>query len=84
MTDQRAPRVILRRYIGSPICDVLVLVRGQEMVIRCPSYPKALKWARLECKSYRIPEPELEPLGEVDEDESPLFLRSHTAEGNHD
>jgi hypothetical protein len=54
------------------------------MVIRCPSYPKALKWARLECKSYRIPEPELEPLGEVDEDESPLFLRSHTAEGNHD
>ena len=84
MTEQPAPRVILRRYIGSAICDVLVLVRGQEMVIRCRSYPQALKWARLECKSYRIPEPELEPLREVDGDEPPLFLRSHTAEENHD
>ncbi len=84
MTEQHAPRVILRRYIGSAICDVLVLVRGQEMVIRCRSYPQALKWARLECKSYRIPEPELEPLREVDGDEPPLFLRSHAAEENHD
>jgi hypothetical protein len=54
------------------------------MVIRCPSYPQALKWARLECKSYRIPAPELESLSEADEDEPPLFLRSHAKEGNHD
>jgi hypothetical protein len=32
-------------------------VRGHEMVLRCPSYSQAVKWARLECKSYNIPEP---------------------------
>jgi hypothetical protein len=24
------------------------------MVLRCPDYPLALKWARLECKSYNV------------------------------
>jgi hypothetical protein len=51
-----APVVTIRRYPASRICDVLVVVRGQEMVLRCPSYSHALKWARLECKSYNIPE----------------------------
>ncbi|HWN79623.1 MAG TPA: hypothetical protein VNN81_17440, partial [Bradyrhizobium sp.] len=51
------PRVIIRSYAASRVCDVVVVVRGQEMVIRCPSYSHALKWARLECKSYGIPEP---------------------------
>src|SRR5258708_2298903 len=49
------PRVTIRRYAASRVCDVVVVVRGQEMVIRCPSYSHALKWARLECKSYGIP-----------------------------
>jgi hypothetical protein len=26
-------------------------------VVRCPTYSQALRWARLECKSYEIPEP---------------------------
>ena len=52
-----APMVTIRRHLGSQICDVVVVVRGQEMVIRCPSYSHALKWARLECNSYKIPEP---------------------------
>ena len=51
------PKVTIRRYAASRICDVVVVVRGQEMVIRCPSYSHALKWARLECNSYKIPEP---------------------------
>jgi hypothetical protein len=46
------------------------------MVIRCPDYSQALKWARLECKSYNISEPVIEPLGELDDDEVPLFLRA--------
>ena len=56
------------------------------MVLRCPNYSQALKWARLERKSYKIPqpdieplisEPEIEPLGGLDHDEElPLFLRS--------
>jgi hypothetical protein len=77
MTEEFAlPRVIIRRYSASPICDVVVVFRGQEMVIRCPSYSQALKWARLECKSYKIPEPEIETPGNADFDDVPLFLRS--------
>ena len=43
------------------------------------------KWARLECKSYKISEPEIEPLNGLDHDEIdgvdhdeelPIFLRS--------
>jgi len=58
----------------------------EEMVLRCPSYSQALKWARLECKSYKIPqpdieplisEPEIEPLGGLGHDEElRSFLRS--------
>ena len=68
------PRVIIRRY--AEVCDVVVLVRGQEIVHRCPGYSQALKWARLECKSYKIPEAEIEALSGADDDGLPLFLRS--------
>jgi hypothetical protein len=70
------PQVFIRRYTASEICDVVVLVRSQKMVLRCPDYSQALKWARLECKSYNISEPEIEPPNELGEDEVPLFLRS--------
>jgi hypothetical protein len=53
----------------------VVSVRGQEIILRCPNYSQALKWARLECKSYKIPQPDIEPLNGLDE-ELPLFLRS--------
>jgi hypothetical protein len=86
MIDKFAPpQVFIRRHTASEFCDVVVLVRGQEMVLRCPSYSRALKWARLECKSYKIPqpdietlisEPEIEPLSGLDHDEElPSFLR---------
>jgi len=68
------PRVIMRRY--AEVCDVVVLVRGQEIFLRCPGYSQALKWARLECKSYKISEPEIETLSGADDDELPLFLCS--------
>jgi hypothetical protein len=86
MTEKFAPpQVVIRRHTASEICDVVVLVRGQEMVLHCPSYSQALKWARLECKSYKIPQPDFEPLVSEPEIESPggldhdeellLFLR---------
>jgi hypothetical protein len=68
------PSVTIRRYPASPICDVVVVVRGQEIVLRCPTYFQAVKWARLECKSYKIPEPDLPDNRETDD--VPLFLRS--------
>ena len=75
MTEKFAPpQVFIRRYKASEICDVVVLVRSQAMVLRCPDYPRALKWARLE--SYNISEPVIEPPSELGEDEVPLFLRS--------
>jgi hypothetical protein len=78
MTERFAsPQVFVRRHAASEICDVVVLVRGQEMVLRCSNYSQALKWARLECKSYKIPQPDIEPLyGPDDDEELPLFLRS--------
>ena len=76
MTEKFAPpQVFVRRYTKSEICDVVILVRSQEMVLRCPNYFQALKWARLECKSYKISEPKTEPLS-GHQDELPLFLRS--------
>jgi hypothetical protein len=59
---QMTPQVFIRRHTASEICDVVVSVRGQEIILRCPNYSQALKWARLECKSYKISEPEIEPL----------------------
>ena len=83
---QMTPQVFIRRHTASEICDVVVSVRGQEIILRCPNYSQALKWARLECKSYKISEPEIEslvsepeiePLSGLDHDEElPLFLRS--------
>jgi hypothetical protein len=70
-------QLTIRRYRASPICDVVVVVRDQEMVIRCPSYSQAVKWARLECKSYKIPEPDIDfPDDNQETDDVPLFLRS--------
>ena len=58
MTEKFAPPMVtIRRYAAFRVCDVVVVVRGQEMVIRCPSYSHALKWAALERKSYKIPDP---------------------------
>ena len=75
MTEKFAPPMVtIRRYAASRICDVVVVVRGQEMVIRCPSYSHALKWARLECKSSNIPEPIYFP-DNGEPDDVPLFLR---------
>jgi hypothetical protein len=83
---QMTPQVFIRRDTASEFCDVVVSVRGQEIILRCPNYSQAVKWARLECKSYKIPEPEIEPLisepeieplnGLDHDDELPLFLRS--------
>ena len=81
MIDKFAPpQVFNRRHTASEICDVVVLIRGQEMVLRCPSYSQALKWARLECRSYKIPQPDIEPLNGPDHGELPLFLRSPETE----
>ena len=77
MIEKFAPSsVTILRYPASPTCDVVVVVRGQEMVLCCPTYFQAVKWARLECKSYKIPEPDIDFSDNRQADNVPLFLRS--------
>jgi predicted transglutaminase-like cysteine proteinase len=41
MTGKDAPpEVKIRSYRDSPICDVVVVVHGTEMVLRCPGYQR--------------------------------------------
>ena len=70
------PTVTIRRYPGSRIYEVAVVVRGREMVLRYETYSEALKWAHLECKSYNVPEPTLELSHDAQTDDLPIFLRS--------
>ena len=56
MASEQAAEVWVRRYRDTPECDVIVAVRGQTMVLRCRDYSQAVKWAKIECKTYRIPE----------------------------
>ena len=34
----------------------MVAYRGREMSLRCRDYIQAVKWARIECKTYRLPD----------------------------
>jgi hypothetical protein len=54
MAARQIPEVSIRRYGSAPDCDVVVKTRGQEMVLRCRNYQQALKWARMECKTYKV------------------------------
>jgi hypothetical protein len=44
----------VRRYSGCLECDVVVTVRSREMVLELPDYNRAVTWARMEAKSYKI------------------------------
>lgn len=48
-------QVRIRRHDNVPNCDVVVTRNGQQMIIACRTYEQAVTWARMECKSYRIP-----------------------------
>jgi hypothetical protein len=65
-----------RSYPDSPICDVVVVVRDQEMILRCRDYRQATQWARLERKTYKIPEPDTGFPANEEAGDLPLFLRS--------
>ncbi len=67
MTGKDAPpEVKIRSYRDSPICDVVVVVHGTEMVLRCPDYRQAMRWA----------EPDIDVAAKAESGDLPLFLRS--------
>lgn len=54
-SPRAAVDVQIRRYAGVAECDVVVTSRNRELVLSCPDYERAVKWALIECKSYRVP-----------------------------
>ena len=54
MIAAHSAEICIRRYNGAPECDVIVVFRGKELSLRCRDYDQAVKWARLECKSYKV------------------------------
>jgi hypothetical protein len=54
MIAEHPAEVRVRRHSDISECDVVVAVRGQEMSLRCRDYNQAVKWARIECKSYKV------------------------------
>ncbi|MBR1123499.1 hypothetical protein JQ628_18390 [Bradyrhizobium lablabi] len=45
--------ICIRQYSDAPECDVIIMFRGRELSLRCRDYDEAVKWARIECKSYK-------------------------------
>jgi hypothetical protein len=54
MITEHPAEVRVRRYGNIPECDVVAAFRGQEMSIRWRDYSQAVKWARVESKTYKI------------------------------
>jgi hypothetical protein len=46
--------ICIRQYADAPECDVIVVFRGRELSLRCSDYEEAVKWAQIECKSYKV------------------------------
>lgn len=48
-------QVRILRHDDVPDCDVVLTREGEQRIIACKTYEQAVTWARLECKSYKIP-----------------------------
>ena len=35
-------------------CDVVVTLRGREMIVELPDYDRAVRWAQMEAKNYGL------------------------------
>ena len=60
MTAEYEGEVRVQRDSNSPEYNVIVTYRGREMSLRCRDYDQAMKWARIECKVYKLPEPPID------------------------
>ena len=54
MHAKESAEVRIRRRDDTPECEVVVIVGGQQMSLKCRDYNEAVKWARIECKTYKI------------------------------
>jgi hypothetical protein len=51
---EHVAEVRIRRHSNAPECDVVVAVRGKEISLKCRDYSQAVRWARIECKTYKV------------------------------
>jgi hypothetical protein len=54
MSASHSAEIRIRQYTGAPECDVVVVHRGREISLRCCNYDQAVRWARIECKTYKV------------------------------
>lgn len=54
MKTTQVGEVRIHRYGDRRECEVVVVAHGKEMILKCPDFAQAVKWARLECKTYQI------------------------------
>jgi hypothetical protein len=54
MPANQFAEVRIRCYSDVPEGDVVVAIRGKEIILTCPDYDQAVKWARVECRSYGV------------------------------
>lgn len=64
--DTHNAEIKVRRYTDSAACDVIVRKRGQEMVLGCRNYDQAVRWARIECKTYGVSTVLVERVGKAE------------------
>ena len=53
--SDRQGEVEMRAYPAGPACGVVVTTQRRRLVMNCPTYELAMRWALLECKVYKIP-----------------------------
>jgi len=53
MVDEEIAEVRMRRDSYTGECEVIILRRGAEIRYKCRDYDQAMKWASVECRSYR-------------------------------
>ena len=54
MIAPQSAHICIRRYNDAPECDFIVVFRGRELSLRCGDYDQAVKWARIECRAYKV------------------------------
>jgi hypothetical protein len=72
MVSSEGAEVRIRCYSHIPECEIRVAVHGREMCMKCRDYNEALKWARLECRSYGVAGITIERVRKAEEGEQAI------------
>jgi hypothetical protein len=53
-TGKHIAEVLIRSHAGVVECDVVTIVKGEEMTVECCDWQEAVTWARIECRTYGL------------------------------